>query len=504
MSMPAEHLTTTRQLADLLAGFADAPAIEISGISGDSRTLKRGDLFLACGGANSHGLDYLGGAVTAGVAAVAWDSSTSAAPNTEVGVPMVAVPNLAQLLGTIANRFYGYPSNDISVIGVTGTNGKTTVAWLIAQCYEQLGKTCGYVGTLGSGVGELDGGEGMTTPGAVELHGCLDDFRRQGAECAAVEVSSHALAQDRVDGVAFDAVLFTNLSRDHLDYHGDMRSYAETKARLFLESNAKNRIVNLDSEFGAELASRCGDNVVAVSTNFDRVANSRPHVFVRSVVVQETGSRVCFSSSWGDGEFTLPLPGDFNVANAVLVLALLLQQGVSFEKACDVMSTLSAPPGRMQRVDAPPGLPTVFVDYAHTPAAIDSALRALRAHCKGKLWCVFGCGGDRDPGKRPQMGKLAERRADQLVISNDNPRSEDPATIITAIVAGLAKPDQAMIIEDRAAAIGWAIGQAAAEDVVLIAGKGHENYQLLDDQRLDFSDYGAALANLQAKAGAGE
>jgi UDP-N-acetylmuramoyl-L-alanyl-D-glutamate--2,6-diaminopimelate ligase len=298
-------------------------------------------------------------------------------------------------------------------------------------------------------------------------------------------------------------VLFTNLSRDHLDYHGDMRSYAETKARLFLECNANNRIINLDSEFGTELASRCSENVVTVSTKFDRVANGRPYVFVRSVVAQNDGSHIRVSSSWGDGEFSLPLPGDFNVANAVSVLALLLQQGVSMDKACDVLATVTAPPGRMQRVDAGPGLPAVYVDYAHTPAAIDGALRALRAHCKGQLWCVFGCGGDRDPGKRSEMGMLAERRADKLVITNDNPRSEDPTAIIAAVAADLAKPDQATIIEDRATAIGWAIDRAATGDVVLIAGKGHENYQLLGDKRLDFSDYGAALANLQAKAEAG-
>jgi len=504
MSMPAEHLTTTKQLADLLAGFADAPSIDIHGIASDSRVLKRGDLFLACGGDNSHGLDYLSDAVTAGAAAIAWDSSTSDAPNAEVGVPMVAVPHLSKRLGAIANRFYGEPSEDISVVGVTGTNGKTTVAWLIAQCYEQLGKSCGYVGTLGFGVGEVTDGEGMTTPGTIELHGYLDGFRNQGAECAAIEVSSHALAQDRVDGVGFDTVMFTNLSRDHLDYHGDMHSYAEAKARLFLESVARNRIVNLDSEFGAELAGRCGDNVVTVSTNFDRVANGRPYVFVRSVVAKDTGSHVCVSSSWGDGEFTLPLPGDFNVANAIIVLALLLQQDVPLEKACDVLSTVSAPPGRMQCVDAGSGLPTVYVDYAHTPAAIEGALRALRTHCRGQLWCVFGCGGDRDVGKRAQMGKLAERRADHLVVTSDNPRSEEPAAIIAAIVAGLTKPERATIIEDRAAAIAWAIDQAAAADIVLIAGKGHENYQLLGNKRLDFSDYGAALANLKAKAGEGE
>jgi len=504
MSMPAKHLTTTKQLTDLLAGFADAPSIEILGIASDSRALKRGDLFLACGGDNSHGLDYLSDAVTTGVAAVAWDSSTAEAPNAEVGIPMVAVPHLSKLQGTIANRFYGEPSKDLSVVGVTGTNGKTTVAWLVAQCYEQLGKSCGYVGTLGSGVGEITDSEGMTTPGAVELHGYLDSFRSAGAKCAAIEVSSHALAQNRVDGIGFNTVMFTNLSRDHLDYHGDMQSYAEAKARLFLESVAKNRIINLDSEFGAELAGRCGDNVVTVSTNFDRVANGRPFVFVRSVVVKNAGSHVRVSSSWGEGEFKLSLPGDFNVANAVIVLALLLQQDVPLEKACDVLSTVSAPPGRMQRVDAGSGLPTVYVDYAHTPEAIDGALRALRAHCSGQLWCVFGCGGDRDTGKRAQMGKLAERRADHVVVTNDNPRSEEPAAIIDGIVAGFTEPERVTILEDRAAAIAWAISRAAADDVVLIAGKGHENYQLVGNKRLDFSDHGAALANLKAKAGDSE
>jgi UDP-N-acetylmuramoyl-L-alanyl-D-glutamate--2,6-diaminopimelate ligase len=504
MSMPAEQMTQIKSLAELLAGFAEAPALDIHGIASDSRSLKSGDLFLACGGASSHGLDYIADAVTAGVAAIAWDSATASRPGCALNVPMIAVPELAQHLGEIANRFYDRPSKTLRVVGITGTNGKTTVAWMIAQCCEQLEQSCGYIGTLGTGVGEIEVDEGMTTPGAVKLHGQLAQFRDQGAVCAAVEVSSHALAQDRVDGITFDTVLFTNLSRDHLDYHGDMQSYAEAKARLFLEHNAKHRIINLDSEFGAQLAGRCGQNVVTVSTNFDRVANGRPYVFVRSVVATDSGSQVRVGSSWGDGRFTLSLPGDFNVANAVIVLALLLQHGVALKKACDVLSTVSAPPGRMQQVAAAAGAPSVYVDYAHTPAAIEVALRALKKHCKGRLWCVFGCGGDRDPGKRPQMGRMAERCADKLVVTSDNPRSEDPAGIISEIVAGLTKAARATIIEDRAAAIAWAIRQAAADDIVLIAGKGHENYQLFDSKRLDFSDYGAAQGNLAAKAETGE
>ena len=240
-----------------------------------------------------------------------------------------------------------------------------------------------------------------------------------------------------------------------------------------------------------------------MSTNFDRVANGRPYVFVRSVVATVRGSRVRISSSWGDGEFELPIPGDFNVANGVIVLALLLQQGVAIDEALAALQSVTAPPGRMQRVAVTGAVPAVYVDYAHTPAAIEVALRALRAHCKGALWCIFGCGGDRDPGKRPQMGKLAERRADRIVITNDNPRGEAPANIIDDVLAGLRKPEQATVIEDRAAAIAWAIGQAGPDDVVLIAGKGHEDYQLVGDERRDFSDYGTARANLEKRAEAG-
>ena len=500
MSMPAEHLNHAMTLNELLQGLADAPKIPISGIASDSRLLKQGDLFLACAGIGSHGVEYLDDAIQAGVAAIAFDSSTAPAPAKDVGVPVIAVADLGQHLGSIANRFYASPSESISVVGVTGTNGKTTVAWLIAQCLELLECRCGYVGTLGSGIGEIDIAEGLTTPGAVELHGRLAGFRDDGADYAAIEVSSHALAQNRVDGVGFDTTLFTNLSRDHLDYHGDMQSYGDSKARLFIECRAKQRIINLDSEFGAQLAGRCGQDVVIVSTNFDRVANGRHYVFVRSVVTGANGSQVRVSSSWGDGELSLPLPGDFNVANAVIVLAFLLNKGVPIDTACEVLGHVDAPPGRMQRVMSADGLPTVYIDYAHTPAAIEVALRALRPHCRGRLWCVFGCGGERDAGKRPQMGRLAERRADRVVVSSDNPRSESPGDIIADIVQGLSNPHSVTIIEDRAAAIAWAIREAQPDDIVLIAGKGHETYQLIGDERREFSDYAAALANLAARA----
>jgi UDP-N-acetylmuramoyl-L-alanyl-D-glutamate--2,6-diaminopimelate ligase len=296
-------------------------------------------------------------------------------------------------------------------------------------------------------------------------------------------------------------VLFTNLSRDHLDYHGSMQRYAEAKARLFLDYPARHRVVNIDSEFGAELAARCGQDVVTVSTRFDRVANGRPYVFVRSVVARGDGSNVRVASSWGTREFHLPLPGDFNVANAVIVLAAMLVHGVPLQEACEALAAVSAPPGRMERVPAGDGLPAVYIDYAHSPEALDVVLGALREHCAGRLWCVFGCGGDRDAGKRPQMGRVAEKRADALVITNDNPRNEAPDAIIDGILEGLAAPGEATVIEDRAAAIAWAIENARPDDVILVAGKGHEDYQLIGSQRLDFSDFGAALANLDRRAG---
>ncbi len=492
MSMPAMEINRTPTLAALLMDLADAPELEVQGIASDSRQLRDGFLFLACQGISSHGLDYLQDAIDAGACAVAWDSNNAEAP-ADAGIPMIAVHDLASHLGEIANRFYGAPSQALNTIGVTGTNGKTTVAWMLAQCLQHLGDRCGYIGTLGYGIGELDGVEGMTTPAAIELHGRLAGFVDAGANSAALEVSSHALSQRRVDGVSFNAALFTNLTRDHLDYHGDMQSYFESKASLFLEHGATHKIINVDSEYGAKLAELCGDDVISVSTRGDGVVTSASFVSVRSVVASENGSDITISSSWGDGNFRLLLPGAFNIENAVLVLGYLLASGIEIEKACDVLELVEAPAGRMQRVansDA-----AIYIDYAHTPDAIESALNALRPHCSGKLWCLFGCGGDRDVGKRPLMAAMAERLADKVVVTTDNPRSEDPQSIIADITDGFKDRGVATVIEDRATAIAWTVANAAATDVVLVAGKGHENYQEVDGERHPFSDYALAAAN---------
>lgn len=502
MSMPARQLNTTMTIATLLRGIADAPDTAISGIASDTRDVREGYLFLACRGERSHGLDYAAQAIEAGAAAIAYDAST-ARELPDVGAPLIPVDALRSRLGEIANRFYDYPSQSVKVLAVTGTNGKTTVAWLLAQCLQRLGRACGYAGTLGYGVDELSGGEGMTTPDVVELHRRLGLFRDAGAGYAAVEVSSHALAQDRIDGVAIDTALFTNLSRDHLDYHGDMQAYGEAKASLFLAAGPLRRIVNVDSDFGQALAARCGPDVITVSTGAQGVDRNLPHVVLHTTAATAHGFEVTIDSSWGGGTFNLPLHGEFNVANAALVLAVLLSEGVAVNAASAALAAAEAPPGRLQHVAADSG-PDVFVDYAHTPDAIGSALRALRQHCVGKLWCVFGCGGDRDSGKRPLMARAAESHADRVVVTNDNPRGEAPSSIISAILGGFENPAAATVIEDRGAAIAWAISAAADGDAILVAGKGHENYQLIGNERRDFSDYGVAAAGLAARKGRAE
>ncbi|MCH7853235.1 MAG: UDP-N-acetylmuramoyl-L-alanyl-D-glutamate--2,6-diaminopimelate ligase [Proteobacteria bacterium] len=499
MSMPAEILQSDLTLQQLLAGFVDAPPLPIAGIADDSRQLQAGDVFLAWQGAAAHGLKFTAAAIEAGATAIVWDADTGDASLAVGDAAFFAVEGLAGHLGEIANRWYDRPSRAVKVIGVTGTNGKTTVASMVAQCLQKLGSPCAYIGTLGSGFNGVVNDLGMTTPPCLELQRQLATFRDAGASHVALEVSSHALVQGRVDGVQFDAVIFTNLSRDHIDYHGDMRAYGEAKARLFTACEARHRIINVDSEFGQDLAGRCGSNVVTVSTRFDRVANGRPYVFVRSVVTTPVGSRVTINSTWGNGDIEISLPGDFNVANVVAVLALLLSWNISLADACEVVGQVKAPPGRMQMVaESEVGtVPTVFVDYAHTPAALEAALRALRPHTKAKIWCVFGCGGDRDRGKRPQMGKIASRLADRVIVTNDNPRSEAAEQIMADILGGM--DNSALAIENRATAIARAIHDAEPGDVIFIAGKGHEDYQLIADERLDFSDYEVVRANINKR-----
>lgn len=501
MSMPAEISTSAITLSELLEGYAVAPAIPVSGISSDSRALSAGDIFFACRRAGGHGLDYVDQAIRAGAAAVVWDESTGTPHSADASVPLIAVKHLAECLGEIANRFFGYPSQEVSVFAVTGTNGKTTVAMLVAEALSLLGKPCGYIGTLGSGVGALTS-SGMTTPDCIDLHRRLASFREQGANFAAVEVSSHALVQDRINGLLVHTAAFTNLSRDHLDYHESMADYGAAKSRLFYREGTAARIVNVDSDFGRELALHLGDGATLVSSQGAVIASASRFVAATSVTPEISGSRIALASSWGSAEFLLPLLGDFNVGNALVALAALLHWDVPLPVACEALSRVTPPAGRMQQVtpETSGAIPVVIVDFAHTPAGLEAVLKTLRTHCRGELWCVFGCGGDRDRGKREDMGRVAATLADRVVVTSDNPRSESPAAIIDDITAGIER-DDVVTIEDRAAAIAYAIRNAAAHDTVLIAGKGHEPYQIVGQKKLPFLDYDVAAGNLLARAG---
>ncbi len=515
MSMPATHLQPGMTLERLLAGIADAPPVRIAGVASDSRKLAPGYAFLACRGARHHGLDFLDSALRAGVSAIVWDSDTAPAVPAVSGPASVPVAGLERHLGIIANRWFDAPSRHLRVSAVTGTNGKTTVAYLLAQCMRRLDQRCAYLGTLGAGIETIEP-RAMTTPACIELHGELARFRAGGAEHAALEVSSHAIAQNRVDGLHVDSALFTNLSRDHIDYHGDMAAYGAVKARLFFDFEAAHRIVCIDTPFGRELFERLHaagvDGLVAVSARVEDVPgtpslpffrNSKAsrhgarYLFVTAAEAGQHGYAVTFDSTWGQGSFRLPLAGDFNVGNAALVLAQLLCWDRPFDGALAALERIQAPAGRMQRVASGPSGPAVYVDYAHTPAGLEAALEALRLHCTGNLWCVFGCGGDRDRGKRPMMGEVAARLADRVVVTSDNPRFEDPDKIIAAILEGMGRHDVA--IPDRARAIRYAIDEARDNDVILVAGKGHENVQVIEDRRLPFSDVDVAAASLVAR-----
>lgn len=497
------NATSSRSLASLTAGIVAAPAdIEIADITLDSRAVGPGTLFLACRGRTQHGLAFAGDAVARGARAVlyephgeppGWRSSI------RIGAPVftAALPDLAAHVGTIADRFFGAPSAALTVAGITGTNGKTTCAWLLAQALSACHRPAAYAGTLGFGMPGALRGSTHTTADAVSVHRQLADMRALGAQCVAMEVSSHALDQERVAGVRFHTAAFTNLTRDHLDYHGSMQAYAAAKERLFAWPHLAARVINVDDAFGAALAARPAAGRLIVTT---RIAGGVvPGTdFVRATRVRATvsGLAIDVESTWGAARLEVPLVGDFNVDNVLTVLAVLLAWGLPLEEAAAALGRCTAPPGRMETFGGAHGLPLVIVDYAHTPDALGKALQAARAHCNGRLTVVFGCGGDRDAGKRPMMGRIAAERADRIVLTDDNPRSENPAKIVADIRAGVPSTAALVVEHDRAAAIRSAVASSGGTDVVLIAGKGHEEYQIYGTERRTFSDQAVVRAVL--------
>ena len=488
-----------RSLLELLDGIVKLPGLSearIEGLALDSRKVAPGDLFFALEGSQSHGRQFVDQAIERGAAAVLQEAAWGRVSE-RGGVPLIAVPALKFKLGEIASRWFGDPSRAMAVVGVTGTNGKTSVSHFVARALRADGP-CGLIGTLGYGlVGELAPAS-HTTPDAITVHGLLAGMRDAGAQQAVMEVSSHALEQGRVSGVAFDVAVFTNLSREHLDYHGDMASYGRAKRRLFETPGLKYAVINLDDAFGRSLLASMPGAVGTVSYGFD---DSRlpPSLLGTELRLDSQGLRLRVNSDWGTGELAVPLLGRFNAENLLAAFAALLACGLGFDEVLERLSRVQPVPGRVQRLGGGPGEPLVVVDYAHTPDALAQVLAALRDHGAGRLTCVFGCGGERDVGKRPLMARAAEQGADRVIVSDDNPRGEDPDVIIADIFSGFADADAVEVINDRAAAIRHAVIGADEGDVVLIAGKGHEDCQLVGDRRLPFSDAEQAREVLAAR-----
>lgn len=488
-----------REILDALAALGVQPVR----LTADSRQVKPGDVFLAYPGARTDGRRYIGDAIARGAVAVLWEN-TGYQWDIAHGVPNVACEQLAQRAGELADRVYGFPSAKLRLIGVTGTNGKTSVTQWAARALTALHERCAVIGTLGIGFpGEVIGSEN-TTPDALVLQAALAEFRNVGARAVAIEMSSIGLEQGRANGAVFDMAVFTNLTRDHLDYHGTMAAYAAAKHSLFSWPGLRAAVLNLDDAFGVELAIDCADRLPQC---IGYAAGAPPATLpagldvLAATDIRDTLAGMHFIANWKGERAAIeaPMVGRFNISNLLAVIGILLAAGYSLESAAEVVQTLMPPPGRMQIIG---GVlePLVVVDYAHTPDALEKALLALRPTAQtrgGKLVCLFGCGGGRDSGKRPLMGAVATRLADRVVLTNDNPRDEDPLGIIEQIAAGAGagvarQPDREQAIHD-------AIRQAAVDDIILLAGKGHEPYQEIAGVRHAFSDIEQARAALKAR-----
>jgi len=490
-------VSAARDLESLLAGAADAGGagvLAVQGLALDSRAVAPGDVFIALRGARGHGIEHAAGAVARGAVAVLFE------PPAEVPhlpVPVLAVPGLRARLGALAARWHGEPSRAMRVIGVTGTNGKTSTVQLAAQALTLLGARAATIGTLGAGLhGATLSGE-RTTPDVITVHRLLAGFREAGCDHVAMEVSSHALDQGRVDAVRFEVAVFTNLTRDHLDYHGTMDAYFAAKARLFAFDGLGCAVVNVDGAWGRRLAApgATAARVLTVSAAGD------PGADVRAGDVAPGAGGIAFTleTPWGAARIESPLLGRFNVDNLCAVAACLGALGHPMARIAGALAGLHPVAGRMNRLGGHGAAPLVVIDYAHSPDALEQALLGLRPHTAGRLWCVFGCGGERDTGKRPQMGAIAERLADRVVVTDDNPRSEDGDAIVAQVLAGMARPDLAQVERDRARAIAGSVAAALPGDTVLVAGKGHEAWQESGCAKRPFDDLAHARAALEAR-----
>jgi UDP-N-acetylmuramoyl-L-alanyl-D-glutamate--2,6-diaminopimelate ligase len=489
MTAPSKELRTGFRYDEL-----DALGVNITRLTSDSRAVQSGDTFVAYPGAQADGRHFIAQAIERGANAVIWEEHDFKW-NKSWSVPNLAVHDLRHQAGRIADHVYAQPSQQLWLVGVTGTNGKTSISHWLAKTLSSLGRKSALLGTLGNGFPGALQATANTTPDALLVHGLLAEYKQQGAQAAVMEVSSHALMQGRVNGVHFDVALLTNLTRDHLDFHGDMESYAAAKRRLFDWASLKYAVLNLDDDFGAELAEQLQDTsveVIGYGLNSESLKLAE-RLGIRMVHgnlahMDAQGLTLQLHTSWGAAALQSRLIGRFNASNLLGTLAVLLVSEVAIDDAVRELGLQKAVAGRMQTLGGK-DMPAVVVDYAHTPDALEKVLMTLRevtAPTGGKLFCVFGCGGDRDRGKRPMMGTVVSKFADVRIITSDNPRSEEPRAIIDAISVGM--QGEYLVIEDRAKAVAHAIGKARAIDTVLLAGKGHEDYQEINGVRYPFSD----------------
>lgn len=510
--MATHYANNVVLLGDLLPDFAlgQAATIAVRNLCLDTRQLKMGDAFIAVVGNKVDGRLFIAKAIELGAGVILVEADKNWQGIDWLGsVPVVAVEQLAARVSAIAARFFDEPSKKIHLIGITGTNGKTTCSLLAAQLLAQLHNKSAVVGTLGYGL--LDAlavaplaqqlgllhSTGLTTPDPIALQRILAELVHEGAASIALEVSSHSLQQKRVAGVQIHTAIFTNLTQDHLDYHGDLMSYGNAKAQLLQAPGLQTAIINLDDNWAKSLLNKVPVGVKALSYSTKTEAD----IYARNITLNALGVSARIVTPWGEADIQSPLLGAFNLSNLLAVIAAVAVQGFSLEHITALLANLLPAPGRMQQVvvDQRAQQVQVIVDYAHTPDALENTLSAIHQHKAGNIWTVFGCGGDRDKTKRPLMGKIAERLSDYVIVTNDNPRSEEPSAIAAEILRGMKRPSGCLVIADRAQAIDFAVQQAKAGDIILIAGKGHEDYQIFAAQTLPFSDTKQARIALQKR-----
>ncbi|MCR9105862.1 MAG: UDP-N-acetylmuramoyl-L-alanyl-D-glutamate--2,6-diaminopimelate ligase [Gammaproteobacteria bacterium] len=490
MLAAAQESVQPMRLPELLqSDAAELEGVVVSGMQLDSRKVMPGDVFLAMPGEQHDGRQFIEQAVANGAAAVLAEAPVAGFVDA-VHVPLVEIPELRAEAGFLASRFYRDPSQSMHVVGITGTNGKTTTSRLFAQLARACDLRCGVIGTLGASLNDEVSESTNTTPDAIALQQQLAHWHGQGVPAVGMEVSSHALVQGRVNGVTFETAVYTNLSHDHLDYHGSMANYARAKMRLFAMQGLRNAIINVDDDMAALIAAGVSEGVQILTYS---ASGAGADIRVVDAMFHAGGVRARLQTPWGEGAFDSPFPGRFNLANLAAAVAALVLAGQDLTAVLAAVPRLQPISGRMQSIPNDLGI-QVVVDYAHTPDALAQALQALRPHVAGRLITVFGCGGDRDREKRQLMGRVATTHSDCVIITSDNPRSEDPQAILRDVAAGCVGDFATEV--DRATAIALAIEQAAAGDCVLVAGKGHEPYQLVDGVRMHFSDVEQASAAL--------